>query len=151
MFLIFYVLEDFFLLKKWVWGILGQPYCGIGATIHIGREMLSFPYAGFFAMNNLGQLNTYDHHKQAVKAKHYVTNWFDCSVSIYFIINQLSINHQSIINQSSISHQSSINQLSINQQLIINHPWSELATDQRKLTMTMTDRQQKWSKMVKSS
>ena len=29
-------------------GILGPPYCGIGATIHIGREMLCLPYAGFF-------------------------------------------------------------------------------------------------------
>ena len=28
------------------WGILGQPYCGIGATIWIGREMLCLPYAG---------------------------------------------------------------------------------------------------------
>ena len=29
-------------------GILGPPYCGIGATIRIGREMLCLPYAGFF-------------------------------------------------------------------------------------------------------
>ena len=29
-------------------GILGPPYCGIGATIHIGREMLCLPYAEFF-------------------------------------------------------------------------------------------------------
>ena len=28
-------------------GILGTPYCGIGATIRIGREMLCLPYAGF--------------------------------------------------------------------------------------------------------
>ena len=28
-------------------GILGPPYCGIGATIRIGREMLCLPYAGF--------------------------------------------------------------------------------------------------------
>ena len=28
--------------------ILGPPYCGIGATIRIGREMLCLPYAGFF-------------------------------------------------------------------------------------------------------
>ena len=27
--------------------ILGPPYCGIGATIRIGREMLCLPYAGF--------------------------------------------------------------------------------------------------------
>ena len=27
-------------------GILGPPYCGIGATIRIGREMLWLPYAG---------------------------------------------------------------------------------------------------------
>ena len=32
-------------------GILGPPYCGIGATIRIGREMLCLPYAGFFLMN----------------------------------------------------------------------------------------------------
>ena len=30
-----------------VFGILGPPYCGIGATIRIGREMLCLPYAGF--------------------------------------------------------------------------------------------------------
>jgi hypothetical protein len=28
-------------------GILGPHYCGIGATIRIGREMLCLPYAGF--------------------------------------------------------------------------------------------------------
>ena len=33
--------------KNWVFGILGPPYCGIGATIRIGREMLCLPYAGF--------------------------------------------------------------------------------------------------------
>ena len=27
--------------------ILGPPYCGIRATIRIGREMLCLPYAGF--------------------------------------------------------------------------------------------------------
>ena len=31
-------------------GILGPPYCGIGATIPIGREMLCLPYAGFFCI-----------------------------------------------------------------------------------------------------
>ena len=34
--------------KIWFWGILGPPYCGIGATIRIGREMLCLPYEGFF-------------------------------------------------------------------------------------------------------
>ena len=29
-------------------GIFGPPYCGIGATIRIGREMLCLPCAGFF-------------------------------------------------------------------------------------------------------
>ena len=28
--------------------ILGPPYCGIGATIRIGREILCLPNAGFF-------------------------------------------------------------------------------------------------------
>ena len=28
--------------------ILAPPYCGISATIRIGREMLCLPYAGFF-------------------------------------------------------------------------------------------------------
>ena len=32
-------------------GILGPPYCGIGNTIRIGREMLCLPYAGFFTVN----------------------------------------------------------------------------------------------------
>ena len=34
--------------KNWVLGILGPPYCGIGATIRIRREMLCLPYPGFF-------------------------------------------------------------------------------------------------------
>ena len=40
--------------------ILGPPYCGIGATIRIGREMLCLPYAGFFltALARQGLLNT---------------------------------------------------------------------------------------------
>ena len=28
--------------------ILGPPYCGIGATLRIGREIQCLPYAGFF-------------------------------------------------------------------------------------------------------
>ena len=31
-------------------GFLGPPYCGIGATIRIGQEMLCLPYAGFFLL-----------------------------------------------------------------------------------------------------
>ena len=31
-----------------VLGIVGTPYCGIGATIRIGQEMLCLPCAGFF-------------------------------------------------------------------------------------------------------
>ena len=38
-------------------GILGPPYCGIGATIRIGREMRCLPYAGFFFLN-MGTKNT---------------------------------------------------------------------------------------------
>ena len=39
----------FFVFKKFGFlGILGPPYCGIGATIRIVREMLCLPYAGFF-------------------------------------------------------------------------------------------------------
>ena len=34
-------------------GILGPPYCGIGATIRIGREMLCLPYAGFLKEGNV--------------------------------------------------------------------------------------------------
>ena len=33
-------------------GILGPPYCGTGATIRIGQEMLCLPYAGFFIKRN---------------------------------------------------------------------------------------------------
>ena len=29
-------------------GILGPPYCGIGATIRIDQVILCLPYAGFF-------------------------------------------------------------------------------------------------------
>jgi hypothetical protein len=36
------------------WSNLGPPYYGIGATIRIGREMLCFPYAGFY-FNKLGE------------------------------------------------------------------------------------------------
>ena len=40
----------FFRLKKKVWflGTPGPTYCGIGATIRIGQEMLCLPYVGFF-------------------------------------------------------------------------------------------------------
>ena len=38
----------YFFQKIGFLGILGPPYCGIGATIRIGREMLCLPYAGFF-------------------------------------------------------------------------------------------------------
>ena len=39
----------FSVLKKKIGflGILCPPYCGIGATIRIVREMLCLPYAGF--------------------------------------------------------------------------------------------------------
>ena len=42
----------FFPLKKKIGflGILGPPYCGIGATIRIGRESWCLPYAGFFTV-----------------------------------------------------------------------------------------------------
>ena len=41
---------NFSVKKKYVFlGILGPPYCGIGATIRIGREMLCLPYAGFLS------------------------------------------------------------------------------------------------------
>ena len=36
-----------FFKKFGFFGILGPPYCGIGATIRIGQEMLCLPYAGF--------------------------------------------------------------------------------------------------------
>ena len=40
-----------FSVKKKIsfFGILGSPYCDIGATIRISREMLCLPYAGFFS------------------------------------------------------------------------------------------------------
>ena len=40
---------DFFRFSKTLgfFGILGPPFCGIGATIRIGREMLCLPYAEF--------------------------------------------------------------------------------------------------------
>ena len=36
--------------KNWVFGYSWPPYCGIGATIRIGREMLCLPYAEFFLL-----------------------------------------------------------------------------------------------------
>ena len=52
MFLSFSVLDNFFSFLNFFGflGILGPPYCGIGATIRIGREMLCLPYAGFFLL-----------------------------------------------------------------------------------------------------
>ena len=49
----FCILDDFFRFSKKIEfsAILGPPYCGIGATIRIGREMLCLPYAGFFSSN----------------------------------------------------------------------------------------------------
>ena len=43
-------MDDFFPFFKKIGflGILDPPYCGISATIRIGREMLSLPYAVFF-------------------------------------------------------------------------------------------------------
>ena len=43
----FCVLDIFSVKKKEFWGILGLPYCDIGATIRIGREVLCLPYADF--------------------------------------------------------------------------------------------------------
>ena len=37
-----------FFKKNCFLGILGQPHCGIGATISIGQEMLCLLYVGFF-------------------------------------------------------------------------------------------------------
>ena len=37
--------------------ILCPPYCGIGATIGIGREIRCLPYAGFFALVNFSMLS----------------------------------------------------------------------------------------------
>ena len=43
----FCMIFSVFQKKSGVWGILGPPSYGIGATIRIGREMLCLPYAGF--------------------------------------------------------------------------------------------------------
>ena len=45
--------------KNEFFGILGQPYFGIGVTIGIGREMLCLPYAGFF-YKGFGPLVTHE-------------------------------------------------------------------------------------------
>ena len=37
-----------FFKKIGFWGIVGTPYCGIGATIRMGPELLCLPCAGFF-------------------------------------------------------------------------------------------------------
>ena len=41
-------------------GIFVSPYCGIGATIRMGREMLCLPYAGFLFMNAVIILQSVD-------------------------------------------------------------------------------------------
>ena len=48
----------FCLKKKRFFGILGSPYCSIGATISIGQEMLFLPYAGFFSVKVQGNERT---------------------------------------------------------------------------------------------
>ena len=46
----------FFVFQKiWVFGIIGPPYCGIGATIRIGQEILCLPYAGFCNSDLIGE------------------------------------------------------------------------------------------------
>ena len=49
-FLEFLQFGRFFLVyqKNRVSGYIGPPYCGIGATIRIGQEMICLPYARFF-------------------------------------------------------------------------------------------------------
>ena len=47
----FHVLDfEAYFAYFWFLCILGPPYCGIGATIRIGREILCLPYAGFFCV-----------------------------------------------------------------------------------------------------
>ena len=47
-----------FFKKNVFFGFLGPPFCGISATIRIGREMLCLPYAGFFKEQLLWNLNS---------------------------------------------------------------------------------------------
>ena len=51
-------MDDFFAFFKKIGFlcIFGPPYCGIGATIRVGREMLCLPYAGFFFSVSEGAL-----------------------------------------------------------------------------------------------
>ena len=53
--------------KNRVWGILGPPSYGIGATIRIGREMLCLPYAGF--LKNSSKYYTVTHFTMRKKKK----------------------------------------------------------------------------------
>ena len=60
----FCVLDDFFcfvFLNRFL-VIHGQPNCGIGATIRIGREMLCPPYAGFLKHNIYRPDTSTDYH-----------------------------------------------------------------------------------------
>ena len=62
----------FFRLKKknGFWGILGQPYYGIGTTIRISQEMICLPYAGFFSESLKKWLNTVifrKHHLEEIR------------------------------------------------------------------------------------
>ena len=57
-----------FFKKIGFWGILGPPYCGIGATIRIVREMLCLPYAGFILYKLESQARVYG---QVVKKNRY--------------------------------------------------------------------------------
>ena len=64
MFLSFCVLMIFSIKKKiGFWGILGPPYCFIGATIRIGREMLCLTYSGF--LKSSCQYAGWTHHSAA--------------------------------------------------------------------------------------
>ena len=57
--------------------ILGPPYCGIDATIRIGREMLCLPYAGFFLVEiwSLSILISFETQNALKTVQHSRTVW----------------------------------------------------------------------------
>ena len=78
----FCILDDFFCFSKNS-GFLGPPYCGIGATIRIGREMLCLPYAGnFYKLELVAKLITDPSHAKSAPLKKYNIANGPCYITI---------------------------------------------------------------------
>ena len=87
----FCVLNDFFRFSKKIGlsGILGPPYCGIGATIRIGREMLCLPYAGFFPKSFTHILKNYNLKLQGLQIEAFQQRYSKCKCETPYLEGEL--------------------------------------------------------------